>query len=315
MVLSDYQSCLAPIALFVYNRPEHARLTIEALLNNDFSEESNLIVFSDAPKSVSHAEDVGKVREYIHQINGFKSVAIIEREINYGLARSIIEGVTDLCEKYGRVIVLEDDLVTSRYFLRFMNEALDIYAHEDRVMHISGSTYPIADMEAETYFFRVPLCWGWGTWGRAWQHFRKNDDIMLRFDRKMRREFSFNNSYHYWEQLEANHKGLINTWFVYWYATLFLRNSVALFPGQSLVKNIGMDGSGVHCGVNQNYDVELSNLKVNVSHIPLKESDEVVRLHESFFQRDMPKQPLLTRIHFKIVGIIRNLMFVFLGIK
>lgn len=301
----------SPIALFVYNRPTHTRQTVEALKKNSLSTDSDLIIFSDAPKSESQAEAVHEVREYIGQIDGFKSVTIVERETNFGLARSIIEGVTRLCEEYGRVIVLEDDLITSPHFLRFMNDALDMYEHEDRVMHISGSTYPIVDMEDETFFLRVPLCWGWATWDRAWRHFRKSNDVMLKFDQTMRRDFSFNDSYHYWKQLEDNDKGLINTWFVYWYATLFLRKGLALFPGKSLVKNIGMDGSGMHCGTDNVYDVEPSALSVKVLPIPVVESKVAVRRHESFFRRNFSGYPLHTRIYYKIIRIIRKLILSF----
>jgi hypothetical protein len=297
----------APIALFVYNRLSHSRQTIEALQKNSLSRDSDLFVFSDAPKSAAQTEAVREVRQYIRQIDGFKSVTIVERETNWGLARSIIEGVTTLCEKYGRAIVMEDDLVTSPHFLKFMNDALDIYKHENRVMHISGSTYPIENIEDETFFLRVPLCWGWATWDRAWHHFRKSNDVMLEFDRKMRKDFSFNHSYHYWNQLESNKKGLINTWFIYWYATLFLRKGLALFPGKSLVRNIGMDGTGVHCGVNRGYDFELTASTVNVLTIPLVESAKAVRLHESFFLRDMPRHSLHARICGKIFRIIKKL--------
>lgn len=297
----------APIALFVYNRPAHTRQTVESLQKNALSKDSDLIVFSDAPKSDVQAEAVNEVRQYIRQIDGFKSVTIIERETNFGLARSIIEGVTRLCQEYGRVIVLEDDLITSPHFLRFMNDALDMYEHEDRVMHISGSTYPIGDMEDETFFLRVPLCWGWATWDRAWRHFRKSNDVMLKFDQTMRRDFSFNDSYNYWKQLEDNEKGLMNTWFVYWYATLFLRKGLALFPGKSLVKNIGMDGSGMHSGIDHGFDVEPSAAEVNVLPIALKESEKAVRRHESFFRRSMSRHPLHTRMYYKIVRIIKKL--------
>lgn len=297
----------APIALFVYNRPAHTRQTVEALQKNDMSSDSDLFIFSDAPKSAAQTEAVSEVREYIRQVGGFKSVAIVERETNLGLARSIIEGVTRLCGEYGRVIVLEDDLITSPHFLRFMNDALNMYEHEDRVMHISGATYPIEPMEEETFFLRIPLCWGWATWHRAWQHFRKSNDVMLKFDRKMRRDFNFNDSYHYWKQLEDNDKGLINTWFVYWYATLFLRKGLALFPGKLLVKNIGMDGSGVHCGTDDDYDVEPSASSVKVLPITIEESKEAVKRHESFFRRIMTRHPLHTRIYYKVVRIIKKL--------
>lgn len=298
----------APIALFVYNRPAHTRQTVEALQKNDLAKDSDLIIFSDAPKSEAQTEAVNEVRQFIRRTDGFKSVTIVERETNFGLARSIIDGVTRLCEEYGRVIVLEDDLVTSPHFLRFMNDALDMYAHEDRVMHISGSTYPIESMEDETFFLRIPLCWGWGTWDRAWRHFSKSNDVMLKFDQKMCRDFNFNNTYHYWEQLELNKKGTINTWFVFWYAVLFLRSGLSLFPGKSLVRNIGMDGSGVHSGIDRNYDFELSNSLVNVLPISFKESEEAVRRHESFFRGIMPKHPpLFTRLYYKIARLIKKM--------
>ncbi|HEY9246745.1 MAG TPA: sugar transferase [Candidatus Methanoperedens sp.] len=278
---------LAPIALFVYNRPVHTLRTVEALQKNSLAKESDLIIYSDAPKAPRDTEAVRKVREYIRTITGFKSVSIVYRNRNWGLANSIIDGVTSVVNKHGRIIVLEDDLITSPHFLRFMNEALDMYEDEDQVMHISGSTYPIEHMEDETFFLRIPLCWGWGTWSRAWQHFRKSNDVMLRFDRKMRKHFSFNNSYHYWQQLELNKSGAIDTWFVYWYATLFMRRGLALFPRGTLVKNIGFDGSGVHCGsVYSGKDTEPANLAVRIGPIPLKESEEAVMRHERFFQKE-----------------------------
>lgn len=206
----------APIALFVYNRPMHVRRTLEALLQNPQAAESDLVIFSDAPKNPEAVDAVRRVREYISTTTGFRSVKIVERDKNWGLAKSIIDGVSSVVKEHGRVIVLEDDLVTSPHFLGFMNEALEFYAHEDRVMHISGATYPIGRMEEETYFLRVPLCWGWATWSRAWRHFRKDVSIMAEFSPAMRKRFRFNDSYHYWDQLDANAKGKIDTWFVFW---------------------------------------------------------------------------------------------------
>ena len=189
-----------------------------------------------------------------------------------------------------------------------MNDALELYKDEDRVMHISGSIYPIEveTMQDVTFFFRVPLCWGWATWDRAWRHFYKSNEVMDRFDHKMRRDFSFNGTYHFWKQMEDNRKGLINTWFVYWYAVLFLRGGLALFPGKSLVKNIGMDGSGVHYGINQIYDVEPNVSTIQVLPIPIKESDEAVIKHENYFRKEYPPPPpILFRIArkaFRVLG-------------
>src|SRR5690348_17752623 len=106
----------APIALFVYNRPEHTRRTVEALRHNRLAGHSRLDVFADGPKVPGDA-NVAAVRAYIRGIDGFASVSIHEREANAGLARSIIDGVTRVCEECDRVIVLEDDMVTTPWFL------------------------------------------------------------------------------------------------------------------------------------------------------------------------------------------------------
>jgi hypothetical protein len=284
----------APIALFVYNRPSHSRQTVEALQKNSLSRDSDLFVFSDAPKSTVQTEAVSEVRQYIRQIDGFKSMHIVERKKNFGLARSIIEGVTRLCEEYGRVIVMEDDLITSPHFLKFMNDALDMYEHEDRVMHISGATYPIKNVKCETFFFRVPLCWGWATWDQSWKSYKKDVGLMASFDKKMCKQFNIDNTYNYWDQLECNKNGTLNTWFVFWYATLFLRGGLACFPARSLVQNIGMDGSGVHSGPSNNYYVKLSQTPINISKaLPIEENKSIVEQHKRFFRRVHPQKSLL----------------------
>ena len=158
---------LAPIVLFVYNRPEHTRKTVKALQDNDLTDESILYIFSDAAKNDDEVENVEKVREYIRTISGFKQIIIIEREKNYGLANSIISGVTEIVNKYGKIIVLEDDLVTSKYFLSFMNDALEIYKDENKVICIHGYIYPIKSELPETFFIKGADCWGWATWKRG----------------------------------------------------------------------------------------------------------------------------------------------------
>lgn len=294
----------APIALFVYNRPTHTRQTVEALIKNALSEDSNLFIFSDAPKTEMQAKAVNEVRQYICQIDGFKTVTIVEREANFGLARSIIDGVSKLCKEYGRVIVLEDDLVTSPYFLKYMNDALDMYKDAHKVMHISGATYPIEDVKGETFFLRVPLCWGWGTWARAWQYFAKDIRVMKQFDRQMISEFDFDGTYPYWRQLELNRRRKLDTWFVFWYATLFLNDGLALFPGKSLVNNIGMDSSGVHCGTSKDFEIAPSNAPIELSTIPLVESEEAVRQHKLYFRRVYPA--LYLRAIRKAIKIIKG---------
>lgn len=169
---------LAPIVLFVYNRPWHTRKTIGALIKNNLAKESELIIYSDAAKTSEVEKDVMEVRRFIHSIIGFKAVQIIERSKNWGLANSIIDGVCSVVNKYGKIIVLEDDLVTSPYFLNFMNEALNHYENNNEVISIHGYVYPIDNLP-ETFFLKGADCWGWATWKEGWALFESDGMKLL----------------------------------------------------------------------------------------------------------------------------------------
>ncbi|WP_456403780.1 glycosyltransferase [Hydrogenimonas sp.] len=251
---------LAPIVLFVYNRPRHTKETIEALQKNGLAKESELFIYSDAPKDEKAKEGVDEVRRYIEGIEGFKRVTIVKREKNFGLARSIVDGVTKVVNEYGKVIVLEDDLITSPYFLRFMNDALERYKNEKSVWHVSGYTPPLPTGSLDGHFFLRPTtCWGWATWSDRWRHFKKDTDYFLgRFDKKRIRAFNIDNSYDYYGHILLNHDKTIDTWAIFWYATVFFSDGLSLHPKESFVKNIGHDASGVHCQSSCGYDVELS---------------------------------------------------------
>jgi len=251
---------VAPIALFVYNRPMHTRRTIEALQQNALSRESDLVIFSDAPKTEEHAESVKAVRAYIRTIRGFKSVSIVERDRNLGLADSIIDGVSSVVNAYGKIIVLEDDLETSPAFLEYMNGALNAYEEHERVMHISGYMFPIASSGLpDTFFLRTTSCWGWATWGRAWKHFEKKPkQLVSEYTREKVNRFNMDGAYDFWSQVKGNELGLLNTWAVFWYATVFNRNGLSLHPRQSYCRNFGHDDSGVHCRNTSVFDVTLA---------------------------------------------------------
>lgn len=295
----------SPIALFVYNRLVHTQKTVEALKKNSEAQSSVLYIFSDAPKSSIDENAVSQVRNYLKKISGFKEIFIIERNENYGLAKSIIDGVTDLCNRFGRVIVLEDDLETSAFFLKFMNDSLEFFKNENQIMHVSGCRYPVESFEStSTFFLMVPLCWGWATWQRAWCSFDKNISIMKEFDRQMISEFDFDDSYGYWSQLELNKSGKINSWFVFWYANIFLQRKLSLFPSKSLVKNIGHDGTGVHCGGTSDYDVVLSLDPIVITPIPIKLSNDAYLAHVKYF-RKINSHKLIERILRKINVIFR----------
>jgi hypothetical protein len=298
---------VAPIVLFVYNRPMHTRQTVEALKKNLLSKQSNLIIFSDAPRTEVQEEKVKEVRQYIRQINGFKSVNIIERETNFGLARSIIEGVSKVIQEHGRVIVLEDDLQVSPYFLDFMNSALDTYENEDKVMHISGYMFPIGDSDLpETFFLRGASCWGWATWTRAWKMFEPGTKNLLDAIRakKLEHEFDMQGTVGYTKMLENQFNGDIDSWAVRWYASVFLNEGNCLHPARSLVNNIGHDGTGVHCGANAMYEVEISSVRPIVKKQDIKESFEGLKALKRFYSSF--KQPFYIRIYTKLSRLIKN---------
>lgn len=276
----------APIALFVYNRPVHTKLTINALASNVYAKDSELIIFSDGPKAESDKEQVAEVRNFIRTISSFGSIRVLESQVNKGLARSIIEGVTEVLKSSETIIVLEDDLVTSPHFLQYMNEGLDLYQHEEKVISIHAYMYPVKQELPETFFIRGADCWGWATWKRSWQLFEPDGAKLLRQlqDQNLALEFNFYGSYPYLKMLEDQIKGRNNSWAIRWYASAFLANRLTLYPGTSLVQNIGHDGSGVHSlESNQNeYLVGLSARKILLEKIELSENHAAKKIIARF---------------------------------
>ena len=163
-------SVIAPIALFVYSRPWHTQQTIEALQKNVLASESDLFIFSDAPKNPEVDATVQEVREYIKTVDGFKSVSIVERDENFGLANSIIDGSTKIINNYGRTIVLEDDLIVSIDFLEYMNEALNRYEINKNIWSITGYSPNIENINSSKDLYLSPRgsSWSWATWKDRW---------------------------------------------------------------------------------------------------------------------------------------------------
>lgn len=262
--MSDRQ--LAPIALFVYNRLDHLKQTVAALKQNHLASESDLIVYSDGAKNENAKAGVKAVREYLKTINGFRSVSIIERERNFGLARSIISGVTEVIERQGKIIVLEDDLVTSPYFLEFMNQGLNMYQADHIVNSIHGYLYPFSGSRPESFFLKEIDCWGWATWADRWKLFRADGQALLKElkSKGLIKEFDLEYSYHFSLMLREQVLGLNNSWAIRWYASSFLRDSLGLYPKYSLVRNIGCDASGVHTGSLAVFDTEIYQEAINL---------------------------------------------------
>lgn len=273
------------VALFVYNRYEHTRQTVEALRNNALAPSSDLLIFSDAAKSDADVSAVQLVRDYIKQIHGFKSVTVVERAENFGLARSIIDGVSSTLKRHESIIVLEDDMVTSPHFLQFMNEGLSLYKEHSRVASIHGYVYPI-DGLPNTFFMRGADCWGWATWQDRWEMFEADGAALLERLQRQRLvdHFDFNGGYPFSQMLKDQIAGKNNSWAIRWHASVFLRNKLTLYPGKSLVLNIGNDGSGAHCGDTSDFSSDISMQAVSVGNIEVEESVTAFTMFERYFK-------------------------------
>ena len=291
----------APVILFVYNRPWHTRQTIEALQKNELASESELFIFSDGAKNVEDENNVREVRNYLKSIREFKRVEVIQRDRNWGLANNIIDGVTKIVNNYGKIIVLEDDIVTSPYFLKFMNDALEFYEDKEKVMHISGYMFPINTEELpDTFFLKPTSCWGWATWSRAWKHFERNPEKQIKaLTRKQRKDFNLNNSYDYWQQVESNYKGKLYTWAIFWYLSVYLCSGLSLHPKESFVKNIGHDGEGTHCGKTNVFDVDLNTMYPVKFTTNINEDSKARERLEEFFKSIRPS--LVRRVISKLL--------------
>lgn len=296
---------LAPIVLFTYARPGHTLRTLESLAANAFADKSDLIVYADAARHEADNEAVHAVRALVRSAVGFRSVKVIERPENYGLARNIIEGVSETLRTYESIIVLEDDMLTSPHFLRYMNEALARYAEDKRVVSIHGYVFPIPEPLPEAFFLPGADCWGWATWRHGWAVFNPDGSALRRElkQRKLDCAFDFDGSYPYTAMLEAQIAGNNDSWAVRWYASAFLRGLLTLYPGRSLVHNIGNDASGTHCRDSRTLDVALSERAINLEGLMVT-PDMTVRAIISRHLRQTSRLSLSMRLRQLLAGLI-----------
>lgn len=241
----------APICLFTYNRLYETKETVKALKKNHLAKYSELFVFSDGPKNDSDLTRVNEVRSFIKTIDGFKTINFVFSKDNKGLAKSIVSGVTQIINKYGKVIVLEDDIVTSNGFLKFMNSSLDFYRKNNDVYQISGFMFPIkSDNLPDTFFYQANTCWGWATWSDRWNSYDNNTLSILKKLKENNinwRDFNAMQAKEFEKQLKANYKGKMKTWAVKWHAVIKIKKGKVLHPKSSLVLNIGFTGDGENC--------------------------------------------------------------------
>lgn len=285
---NDQQTTYAPILLFTYNRPAHTHRLIESLLQNAEAAESPLYIYSDAPRDEGSRHSVEEVRHYLHSITGFSSLHIVEHTDNRGLARNIVAGVTEQINRYGRVIVLEDDLIVSPYFLQFMNDALNTYQDEPRVGHIQACDFTQDPSLPPTFLIKWTGSWGWATWQRAWKLFNPDGKALLDELKRTHQTkyFDFNDNYRYTRMLRRQVEGKNNSWAIRWNASLFLADVLSLNAGRSLVLNDGFDGSGTHCGGGNLYRSRLWTKPLPVTPIaPIEENRAARQCFERYYHR------------------------------
>jgi hypothetical protein len=303
---------LAPIILFTYNRPVHLQKTLASLIDNHLADQSELYVFSDGSKSEFDQKKVIDVRSILDQISGFKKVEVFKRNKNFGLSENIIKGVTEvICDK-GKVIVLEDDLITSPYFLKFMNNALDLYENDPHIAQVVGYSYYQKFEKKynlqDGILIRGADCLGWGTWKIAWDTFNPNGNELIEQLEKQNlvTEFNFDNSYNYFQMLKNQRDGLTNSWAIRWMASAFLKNTYTYYPSKSLVYHIGNDAqaSNYYNFKNDPLDVPLTQDEVKPKRIILSDKNlyKFRLVHKKYLKEFSNRGPsLLKRVVFKIL--------------
>ena len=307
----------APIALFTYNRPDKTKRVIESLMQNAEAKDSDLFIFSDGPKNEKAVEGVKANREYLqafkdslHLREGWGgSITIIEREKNWGLANSLIAGITEVVNKYGKVIVVEDDLVLSPYFLKFMNDGLEKYKDEEKVGAISAYVYPSENNYPENFFLRYFLCWGWATWKRSWDLLETDSRVLLRKMRFKKNEFDVGGNAGAYGNLYCTKVGIVDSWWVRIYASWFLANKLTLYPGSSLVSNGGDDGSGTHSTTYRETsptDIDVSMHPVILTDVRVEENGVAYHNYQTYFDKKAGKGSFFINLK----SFVRRLLYI-----
>lgn len=296
---------LAPIVVFIYNRPHYLKETLEALSKNEESKNSTLYIYCDGPKEGSSQKELEKIasaRAVAREKQWCKEVIIIENNTNMGLSKAIISGVTEIIEKHGRIIVLEDDLVTSKYFLNYINTALNKYENNEEVISVVGFTYPILfnDDYSGTYFIKNADCLGWATWKRGWDLFEADAIKLIHQleEKKIVKDFDFNDQYPFMKMLRLVAEGKVNSWAIRWYASSFINDKLSLFPKKSLVRHIGNVGSNVKADNSDIFGWDLGNKPVKSYETTIAEKPENRKLLSLHFRKYNRRRLSLTTLKY-----------------
>lgn len=291
---------LSVIALFTYKKLAPLKLAVKALQNNRLANKSKLFIFSDGAKDATDLVQILEVRKFLHQIKGFQELTILESKSNKGLAKSILEGVTSLLKSYPKIIVLEDDLLTSSNFLAYMNQALNFYENVPQVHSISGYSMPIKTINNysySNYFTKRASSWGWATWRDRWMcvDWEVQDYENFKANKKQQKDFNSMGS-DMSSMLAKQMNGNINSWAIRWCFDQFLKKSYTVFPMISKVSNIGFGENATHTKV---VDNRFKTILDDTDNFDFKFNPKPV-LIDDFTKQFVKKYSIRVRVYYKI---------------
>ena len=235
----------APVVIFSYNRLWNLKKLLESLKKNYYYDQSKIYIFQDGYNKEMDTREINKIKKTIKFLKGLsksnKNIYLIIRKKKFGLSKNIIQGVTYVIKKYKKVIVLEDDLILSKNFLNFMNHSLNFYKNNNNIWHISGWSFNLRKKkyQFDNYFMGWPSSWGWATWSDRWMYFEKNPKKLIKWTSSKINKFNFDGNYNFFSQVKRNYLNELNSWAIFWYAVIFTKKKLCVFPNQSLVKNTG----------------------------------------------------------------------------
>lgn len=271
---------LAPIVIFTYRRDD-VKKVINSLLKNELSKQTDLIIYSDGNKNQDDLKDIKNVRKYLRTISGFKSISIFESQVNKGLAKSIINGVTETINKYDKIIVLEDDLIVSKDFIQFMNEGLDYYEKTENIWSISGYAPNLPymkDYDKDLYLALRSSSWGWASWKDRWNKidWEINDFEQIKNSKELQNKFNQGGNDLY-KMLELQMLGKIDSWAIRWCYNQYTFNQYTVYPRLSKIINDGFeDDKGTHNNTaNDKWKVKANNNSIKF--IDLKIDKDIIK--------------------------------------
>ncbi len=301
------------IVCFAYKRSYHLKKCLESILENKESRELPLIVYVDGAKNKCDENERDKVIELVNLTTGFKKIKLKERKTNFGLYLSLTKGISETLETYKKVIVIEDDICVSPFFLKYIIEALSLYQNEKKVASIHGYLPPIKEELPNSFFLKGADCWGWATWDDRWPLFRSDTENMRDEIKKLNlsKKFNLQNGFDYLGMLDDKIDGFNNSWAICWHASCFLKNKLTLHPGKSMVINIGLDNSGENCQPSESFESKLFKKHLNIKKIDINEDKTIIKYFSNHYKSKnlFLKSKLMRLFRYFYIDKLINFMF------